>query len=38
MSRTLLLSLAILAMIARPQTNLGVFTDEGSIGQTPPGC
>jgi TolB protein len=31
--------LCVAAAIALPQTkNLGIFTDEGSVGQTPPGC
>ena len=36
---TLLITVALGAVVALPQTNaLGVFTNEGSVGQTPPGC
>ncbi len=36
---TLLITLALGAVVALPQTTaLGVFTNEGSVGQTPPGC
>ena len=36
---TLLITVALGAVVALPQMNaLGIFTDEGSVGQTPPGC
>jgi TolB protein len=36
---TLLITVALGAVVALPQTKaLGVFTNEGSVGQTPPGC
>jgi TolB protein len=36
---TLLITVALGAAVALPQMNaLGIFTDEGSVGQTPPGC
>jgi TolB protein len=35
----LLIVMALGAVLALPQTNaLGIFTNEGSVGQTPPGC
>jgi len=36
---TLMITVALGAAVALPQMNaLGIFTDEGSVGQTPPGC
>jgi TolB protein len=36
---TLLITVALGAVVALPQMNaLGIFTNEGSVGQTPPGC
>jgi TolB protein len=36
---TLLITVALGAVVALPEMNaLGIFTDEGSVGQTPPGC
>jgi hypothetical protein len=36
---TLLITVALAAVVALPQMNtLGIFTNQGSIGQTPPGC
>src|SRR5580704_6316672 len=36
---TLLITVALGAVVALPGMNaLGIFTDEGSVGQTPPGC
>jgi TolB protein len=36
---TLLITAALGAVVALPQTNaLGIFTNEGSVGQTTPGC
>lgn len=34
----LLLTLAVVMAVAQTKTDLGIFTDEGSVGQTPPGC
>ncbi|MGA2184231.1 MAG: hypothetical protein ABSH47_14510 [Bryobacteraceae bacterium] len=38
-TKLLIAALVIAAGVALAQTNnLGIFTDEGSVGQTPPGC
>lgn len=39
MVRNLMMLIAVAALVGAAQTNdLGIFTDEGSVGATPPGC